>query len=47
MLEELIGALQEVGLVLNASKTFVLTTDAQPPTNLLLQNRAEGVGVTA
>ena len=41
MLEELIGALQEVGLVLNASKTFVLTTEAQPPTSLRLQNGAE------
>ena len=40
MLEELIGALQEVGLVLNASKTFVLTTEAQPPTSLRLQNGA-------
>ena len=34
MLEELSGALQEVSLVLNASKTFVLTTEAQPPTSL-------------
>ena len=41
MLGELIGALQEVGLVLNASKTFVLTTEAQPPTSLRLQNGAE------
>ena len=41
MLEELTGALQEVGLVLNASKTFVLTAEAQPPTSLRLQNGAE------
>ena len=41
MLEELIGALQDVGLVLNASKTLVLTTEAQPPTSLRLQNGAE------
>ena len=41
MLEELIRALQEVGLVLNASKTFVLTTEAQPPTSIRLQNGAE------
>ena len=33
--------MQEVGLVLNASKTFVLTTEAQPPTSLRLQNGAE------
>ena len=31
MLDELIGALQEVGLVFNASNFFVLTTEAQPP----------------
>ena len=41
MLEELMGALQEIGLVLTASKTFVLTTEVQPPTRLRLQNGAE------
>ena len=41
MLEDFVGALQESGLVLNASKTFVLTTEAQPPTSLRLQNGAE------
>ena len=43
MLEQLIGALQEVGLVLNASKTFVLTTEAQPPTSLRLWPQMVGM----
>ena len=41
MLEELVGALQEIDLVLNASKTFVLTIEAQPPRSLRFQNGAE------
>ena len=41
MLEEVIGALQEVGLVSNASQIFVFTTEAPPPTTLRLQNGAE------
>ena len=41
MLGEVIGALQDVGLVLNAFKSFVLTTEVQPPTSVRLQNGAE------
>ena len=37
MLGELLGALQEVGLVFNASKTC-FATETQPPTSLRLQN---------
>ena len=34
LLDELIAALGRVGLVLNASKTVVMTTEAQPPKQL-------------
>ena len=38
MLDELKAALMSVGLVLNATKTVVLTNEAQPPTHIALRD---------
>ena len=38
-LHDLVTALSQVGLILNASKTVVLTNEAQPPQHLQLPSR--------